>query len=190
MHESEPDDPLWTRKPLRLALLRGSFFLLPVLLVAGLGRLTSGSWWGALGGALVAGAVVIAASGLIERALGRLGAALRHGHWRDREGRHFSVAGVSLQVHDDGRQIWLHETGVRRLLGLRDDPPDAFKARFSRHWRHAAELGLNGKGLWLDAADVHRYLGQAPNRMDPVRLRLRTYLDRELLQPAARRRSR
>lgn len=190
MARSEDDDPLWTRQPLRLALLRGACYLAPVLLVATLGKLSSGSWWGALGGALGAGAVVIAASGLIERALGRLADGLRAWRWREREGQHYHVAGVDLQVHDDGRQVWLHEGGVRRLLGLRDDPPDVFKARFSRHWRQAAELGLQGRGLWIDAADVHRYLGEAPNRLDPPRLRLRQYLDRQVLQPAARRRGR
>jgi len=184
------DDPLWLRSPFKRSLLRGSVQLLPVLGVGALGRLSSGSWWGALFAALLAAGLVAVAGGHIERALGRLARSLREQGWREREGRHFSINGVSLQVHDDGRRVWLHETGLRRLLGLRDDPPDAFKARFSRHWRQSGELGLRGTGLWLDAAAVHRFIGQAPGRLDPPRLRLRSFIDREILQPAERRRGR
>jgi hypothetical protein len=110
--------------------------------------------------------------------------------WRDREGAHFSFAGEALDVHDDGRAVWLHERGLRKLLGLQHDPPDAFKARFAGQWREARELGLDGRGLWLNAQGVHGYLAAAPERMDPRRVKLRTYIDREILQPAARRRGR
>jgi len=160
------DDPLWLRSPFKRSLLRGSVQLLPVLGVGALGRLSSGSWWGALFAALLAAGLVAVAGGHIERALGRLARSLREQGWREREGRHFSINGVSLQVHDDGRRVWLHETGLRRLLGLR------------------------GTGLWLDAAAVHRFIGQAPGRLDPPRLRLRSFIDREILQPAERRRGR
>ncbi len=92
-------------------------------------------------------------------------------------------------MHDDGLHTWLHERGLRALLGLQRDPPDAFKARFTGQWREARELGLQGGGLQLNAQGVHRFLAEAPERMDPRRLKLRAYLDREILQPAARRRA-
>jgi hypothetical protein len=190
MAEDSNPDPLWLNSPIKRTLLRGIFYLLPVLLLGLVGRVSSGSWWGGLGGALGACAIVIGASKMMERALAWLLGRLRVWQWRAREGQHYSFGGVSLTLHDDGRHLWLHETGLRRLLGLRDDPPDAFKARFSRHWRESRELGLQGKGLWLEAAAVHRYLAQAPDRMNPARLRLRNYLDREILQPAARRHAR
>ena len=63
------DDPLWLRSPFKRGLLRGSVQLLPVLGVGAVGRLSSGSWWGALFAALLAAGLVAVAGGHIERAL-------------------------------------------------------------------------------------------------------------------------
>ncbi len=174
---SDPD-PLWLRSPAKRLAFRWTCFGLG-LLVAWLAP-SPFRWLGVL---FLAAALRL----WLADAIGWGWERLRALWWRDREGVHHSFAGVALSVHDDGRQVWLHEPGLRQLLGLERDPLDAFKARFSGQWRGARELGLQGRGLWLNAAAVHQWLADAPGRMDSKRLRFRQYLDREILQPAERR---
>ena len=177
-----PDtDPLWLGSPLKRLAFRWACFALALLIA--LFAPSPLHWLGVL---FLAAALKL----WLAEAIGWSWRHLRAFWWRDREGVHHSFAGVPLSVHDDGRAVWLHEQGVRQLLGLARDPTDAFKTRFSGQWREAAELGLKGRGLWLNAAAVHRLLADAPERMDPKRVRFRTYLDREILQPAARRHER
>lgn len=182
------NDPLWQHSPGKRWVFRLACYGLVLLLAALLGRAASGSQWGALATAAGVLCLLVAATQILPRLFGRLGNALRWRQWRRREGVHLSFAGVSLDLHDDGQRVWLHERGVRRLLELQRDPEPAFKARFAGQWREARELGLAGRSLWLNAQDVHRHLGEAAGRMDPRRVRLRAYLDREILRPAARRR--
>lgn len=187
---AEHDDPLWLHSPgKRLAFRLGCYGLWVLLHALFIGSLFGGPIAYAVG-AGVGLFNLLTARQWLTTLIATAWRSLRRAPLARLEGRHHSFAGVQLQVHDDGRQLWLHEAGLRRLLGLQRDPVDAFKARFSGHWREARELGLPGKGLWLDVAAVHRYLAEAPERMDPKRVRLRTYLDRELLQPASRRHAR
>lgn len=174
-------DPLWLHSPFKRLAFRWACFGLGLLLA-----------WLAGGPLRWLGLFFVTAAFFLwlTEALGWSWERLRALSWRDREGVHHSFAGVPLSVHDDGRQMWLHEAGLRQLLGLERDPPDVFKTRFSGQWREARELGLKGRGLWLNAAAVHQLLADAPGRMDSKRLRFRQYLDREILQPAARRHAR
>lgn len=187
---SDDDDPLWLNSPIKSLLFRAGCYALAIALLSGLMALITRSALGALAGAVAMLFGIVIGRGWIGRSLDRAVAGLRARKWRDREGRHYSFAGVPLDLHDDGRMVWLQERGVRILLGLQRDPVDALKTRFSGQWREAAELGLRGRGLWLSAAAVHQLLADAPQRMDPKRVRLRSYLDREILQPAARRHER
>lgn len=187
---AEPDDPLWLNSPIKRRLFRVGCYLLPIALGSLVMAGVTGSRWGALAGGTAALVCIVSARGWIGDLIEARLRAARAWTWRHREGVHHSFAGVSLDVHDDGQQLWLHERGLRALLALQRDPPDAFKARFSGQWREARELGLKGHGLWLNAQGVHRHLAEAPERMDPKRIKLRAYLDREILQPARRRHER
>jgi hypothetical protein len=190
MATEPPDDPLWLHSPRKRLAFRAGCYLLWVLLHAlFIGSLFGGPVAHLVGAGVGLLSLLMARDWLLRLLLAPL-RSLRRAPLAQLEGRHHSFAGVPLSVHDDGRHLWLHEAGLRRLLGLQRDPPDALKARFSGHWREARELGLKGRGLWLDVAAVHRYLAEAPERMDPKRVRLRHYLDRSLLQPAARRHER
>jgi len=179
MPRQTDDDPLWLHSPVKRLAFRAVCY---VLFVA-LGYLISG-WAGALGFLVL----LIAAQHWLDRSLGE--AWRRWVQWQasPRQGKHYEFSGVSLDVHDDGRDCWVDERSVRRLLGLQQDP--AFKARFPNQWREAHELGLKGKQLWIKVSALHQHLGEAAERMDPRRLKLRSYLDREILQPAQRRHAR
>lgn len=187
---SDDDDPLWLNSPIKLKLFHAACYALPIALMMAVMAWITGSARGVVIGAVAVLVGLIAARGWIGRLVGAAAHGLRARSLQAREGRHYNFAGVDLSVHDDGHLLWLHEGGLRRLLGLDRDPEQAFKARFSGHWRESAELGLKGRGLWLNAAAVHRLLADAPERMDPKRVRLRGYIDREILQPAARRHAR
>ena len=188
--QTEPDDPLWLHSPRKRLAFRAGCYLLWVLFYALFIGTLFGSPVAYLVGAGVGLFTLLTARQWLTEGLARLLRWLRRSPLAALEGTHYSFAGVALTVHDDGRHLWLHEAGLRRVLGLQHDPVNAFKARFTGHWREARELGLKGTGLWVDVAAVHRHLAEAPERMDPKRVRLRSYLDRELLQPAARRRAR
>lgn len=182
------DDPLWLHSPVKRRLFRLGCYALFVGLCAGLFSLVLRPPWGALAGTGAA-LIAIATNGRwIEEWLMSRGEALRHWTYRNREGVHHSFAGVSLDIHDDGRDCWIDERSLRTLLALHTDR--ALKARFANQWRTGRELGLKGPGLWVRVRAVHHHLAEAPERMDPKRVRLRTYLDRDILQPAARRHAR
>jgi hypothetical protein len=178
---AQTDDPLWLNSPIKRRLFRWACYGLCALL----------AWQLPYPFSLIAALPLFMAIRLgLADGMGWLWEGLRALKWHDREGQHYSFAGVPLTVHDDGHQCWLHEHGVRQLLALERDPESAFKARFSNQWRQSQELGQRGKGLWINASALHQWLAEAPERLDPKRVRLRTYIDREILQPARRRRER
>jgi hypothetical protein len=149
---------------------------------------TSGSKYGALAGAVaMAFGIGMAGGRLVDLLLAPFGAVRRTSLAR-LQGRHYSFAGQALDIHDDGRECWIAEASVYKALALARD--DSFKGRFANQWRESRELGLPGKGLWVRVSALHQHLAEAPERMDPRRVRLRTYLDRDVMQPAARRRDR
>jgi hypothetical protein len=110
--------------------------------------------------------------------------ALRAFLWRREQGRYHSHAGVPVQVHDDGRHVWINGDALQRILGSHDSE-EVLAARHAGHWRRF-EDGV----LMLRADAVVRHLATAPGRLDPRIVRLRRWLEREVLFPAAERRRR
>jgi hypothetical protein len=106
---------------------------------------------------------------------------LREHAWRHEEGRYHAFAGVPLQVHDDGRHVWLGGAGLLRVLG-RKEPDDVLAARLPGQWRRDAQGRLQ---LRVDA--VIDYLGHMPGRDDPRVQKFRRYLERDVLFPAQER---
>ena len=104
--------------------------------------------------------------------------------WRREQGHFHSHAGVPVRVHDDGRHVWIDGESLQRILGSKDSE-DVLAARHAGHWRR-----FDDKVLMLRVDAVVRYLATAPSRQEPRILRLRQWLERELLFPAAERRRR
>ncbi|MBU6257160.1 MAG: hypothetical protein KGL18_00680 [Burkholderiales bacterium] len=109
---------------------------------------------------------------------------LRGWFWAADQGRFHAFAGNALRVEDDGRQVWIPAADLQRILG-RVEPEAVTAARHAGRWRRDEEGTLM---LRVDA--VVENLNLMRGRDDPRVLRLRRYLERELLYPAARRRER
>ena len=122
--------------------------------------------------------------GLGVRLLDALILRVRSLHWRHEQGRHHAFGGVPLRVDDDGRHVWIGGDGLRRVLGSRDSD-EVLAARHAGRWRHHADGELL---LRVDA--VVDVLARGPGRTDPRAVRLRRYLERDVLFPAAERRRR
>lgn len=97
-------------------------------------------------------------------------------------GRHHAFGGVALRIEDDGRHCWVGGDGLRQVLRSRD-ADDVLAARHSGRWRRADD----GELLLRVDAVVER-LAQGPGRHEPRIVRLRRWLERDVLYPAARRR--
>ncbi len=188
MNQAPDDDPLWLNSPHKRRLFHGFCYLVFIALCAGVAAIAIAPPWGPLLGAGFGVWLVVSARQWVLTWLKDGMEALRLFSHRKQEGTHHSFAGQPLHLHDDGREVWMDERTVRALLQLQHDR--ALKARFANQWRTATELGLRGNGLWVRVVAVHQYLADAPERMDPKRVRLRTYLDRDVIQPAARRHAR
>ncbi len=108
----------------------------------------------------------------------------RYWFWRDRQGRHYTFGDVPLDVREDGDTVWIEAEGLRRVLG-NWETDGVFLARVATTawWR-------DGKRLWLRVDAVIHHLVEAPERMDPRRVRLRLYLERQVLFPFNERRRR
>lgn len=109
---------------------------------------------------------------------------LRSWHWAPQQGRHHAFAGVPLDIHDDGRHLWVAGDGLQRVLGTRD-ADDVLAARHSGRWRRQPDGQLQ---LRVDA--VVEVLAHGPGRLDPRTVRLRRYFEQQVLFPAAERRRR
>lgn len=133
---------------------------------------------------LVIGGTVVAIAVFGGRALEALFDAQRRWRWRDRQGRHHAFGGVSLRIEDDGRHGWIAGADLQQLLSTRD-AEDVLAARHAGRWRRDAR-GL----LWLRVDNVVERLATMPGRAEPRTVRLRRYLEREVLYPSARRRER
>ena len=109
--------------------------------------------------------------------------ALRSLYWARVQGHFHSFGGIALVIQDDGRHVWIDGQGLLRVLG-RKEPEDVLAARLSGHWRRDANAVL-----MLRADSVVQYLAQMPERTDPRVQKFRRYLEREVLFPASRRRT-
>jgi len=134
--------------------------------------------------ALVAGLIANFAPRLGLRLLDAAEGKARELLWRHEAGRHHAFEGLSLHVEDDGRFVWIDGSDLQRALRTAD-ASDVLAARHAGRWRRDAR----GRVL-LRVDSVVERLAAAPGRMEPRTVRLRRYLERELLFPAARRRER
>lgn len=120
-------------------------------------------------------------------ALERLEMLARHFIWRQEQGSHHEFGGVTLHIEDDGRQMWV--AGDDLKLVLRSADSDEVLA--ARHADQLLATRRDAQGrLWIRVDAVVQRLAQAPGRMDPRVVRLRRYLERDVLFPAAERRRR
>ena len=133
-------------------------------------------------GAIILGLVALTAPRVGVRWLDEALYRLRAAHWRREEGGHHRFGSVDLAIEDDGRQPWLAAADLQRVLRTRDRD-DVIAARHSGRWRRGAD-----KRLWLRVDAVVEHLASAPGRMDPHTVRVRRYLEREVLFPASERR--
>jgi hypothetical protein len=109
---------------------------------------------------------------------------IRAALWRSEQGRHHSFGGITLQLHDDGQFVWLAVADLQLLLRT-TEPEDVTAARHSGRWRRDEEDVLQVR---VDA--VVAGLSTGPASLEPRVIRLRRYLEREVLFPAAERRRR
>jgi hypothetical protein len=154
--------------------------------VLGAGALlnAAGIGLGALLWATAAATAVVMVVLYARRGIGALSDRLREHAWRKEEGHFHAFAGVPLQVTDDGRYVWLGGPGLLRVLG-RKEPDDVLASRMPGQWRRADDGSLL---LRVDA--VVAYLASMPGRDEPRMQKLRRYLERDVLYPAAERRRR
>ena len=162
-------------------LLRAILVGVALATVAGWARLLGGGVpWALLTGVAVA-VLVAAAAWLAVRRAGDLQAWLRDRFWARESGHFHAFGGVTLQVEDDGRHVWLGGRGLLRVLG-RHEADDVLAARMPGQWR------IDDKGRLLLRVDaVIDYLAHMPDRHDPRLQKLRRYLERDVLHPAAER---
>lgn len=133
--------------------------------------------------------------------------AVRAWLWAKESGRHHSFAGQSLDIEEHAGQMWLSVDSFQRAL-RQNEPESVTAARLARardgvatattrdtradsEIREAPPSRRNDDGvLMLNVQDVVHHLTLKPGRMDPRVLRLRQYLERQVLFPAAQRRRR
>lgn len=101
--------------------------------------------------------------------------------WAEEQGQFHEFAGTPLRIEDDGRHVWIGAEGLQRAIGQLE-PEDATAARHAGRWKRTAQ----GQ-LMLRADAVVQNLTQGPRRNEPRIQRLRLYLERQVLFPAARR---
>ena len=133
---------------------------------------------------VIAGAIAYFAPRLGVRLLDAAEDKTRELLWHREQGRHHEFEGQSLRVEDDGRFAWIDGDDLQRVLRTAD-ATDVLAARHAGRWRRDAA----GRLLLRVDAVVER-LAAAPGRAEPRMVRLRRYLEREVLFPAARRRER
>lgn len=109
---------------------------------------------------------------------------LRERLWATEQGRHHAFGGITLRIEDDARHSWIDGQDLQRVLDTHDRE-DVLAARLAGRWRRDE----HGR-LLLRVDGVVEHLATRPGRTDPRVQRLRRYLEREVLYPAAQRRAR
>ena len=104
--------------------------------------------------------------------------------WKSEQGRHHAHGGIAVAVQDDGRHVWVAAADVREVLRS-DDSDDVLAARLTGRWRRDDKAAL-----WLRADALAKHLATAPGRMEPRTIRLRRYVEEQVIFPAAERRRR
>lgn len=166
--------------PIQRALFAG---LIAAGLAGALHALSVGPVW-LLGTVIGAALLIWVLPRLVVWLLTKLRENARASMWRPQQGRHHAVGGVALDVDDDGRHVWVAAGGLRKALHS-NDTDDVLAARHTGRWRHDDK-----RVLWLRADAVVANLETAPGRMDPHTIRVRRYLQEQVLFPASERRRR
>jgi hypothetical protein len=134
---------------------------------------------------VAAGAVAMLAPRSGVRWLDEAIQAVRSIWWRRESGRHHSFAGVMLDIEEDGGLVWMSAASLQAAL-RRPEPATVTAARLAG--LKAPHAWRNDEGVqMLNVQAVVLHLAQMPDRMEPRVLRLRRYLEREVLYPAGRR---
>lgn len=128
--------------------------------------------------------LVVASPSLAIRAVSAWRLRSRERFYADVQGRHHAFNGITLNIEHTSRHLWLDGADLQAVLGTRDRD-DVLAARMPGGWRRDDRHRLQ---LRVDA--VLQHLAERPGRMDPVTIRFRTYLEREVLFPEAQRRAR
>jgi hypothetical protein len=135
-------------------------------------------------GVLLAALVVVAVPRLALDAGAWLWDRLRAAYWAGEQGQHHRHRGLVIQVEDDGQHVWLAGRDLQAQLGSKDSD-DVLAARHAGHWRRDAD----GR-LMLRADAVVRHLAAMPGRGEARIIRLRRYIERDIIYPAQRRHER
>jgi hypothetical protein len=166
--------------------LLGRSVLLGLTLALGafvLDRWGAGRWW-ILGAMVVFGLVCNYTPWVGVRWLDHLVHLVRALCWRHDEGRYHAFSGLGIRLDDDGRHVWMLAEDLQRLTRS-SEPLDVIAARHSARWRR------DDRGdLWLRADAVAEQLARARDALDPRTVRLRRYIERDILFPAEQRRRR
>lgn len=139
---------------------------------------------------------LVVAMGVVAIAVPRLGVrwlddavlAYRTWLWRRESGHHHSFAGIALDIEESAGQMWISANCLQRALRLREDEATTSARLAGDASAAVAHAFRNDEGvLMLNVRAVVQYLAHMPRRSDPRVLRLRRYLEREVLYPASRR---
>ena len=108
--------------------------------------------------------------------------------WRRESGYHHSVAGIALDIEEGAGQMWISADCLQRALRQREDEAITLAGLAGGASAAVAHAFRANEGLlMLNVRAVVQYLAHMPRRSDPRVLRLRRYLEREVLYPAIRR---
>ena len=88
--------------------------------------------------------------------------AVRSFIWRKEQGRYHRHAGVTVNVHDDGRHVWIDGDSLRRILGS-SDSDEVLAARHAGRWRRFDDgvLMLRADAVAEQLATLHAEIGRA-----------------------------
>jgi hypothetical protein len=160
-------------------------FVFASVVAGGAAMLSSwGVSWPLLLTAIGAGLALVLLGFMIHRALEWMSGRARERLWRHDEGRYHAIDGVQVHVEDDGRHAWIAAADLQQVLRTRE-AEDVLAARHSGRWRRD-----DAGRLWLRVDAVVERLNTMPGRAEPRTIRLRRYLEREVLYPTGRRRER
>ncbi len=109
---------------------------------------------------------------------------LRERAWQSVQGHHHAFGGITLHIESDARYEWLAAADLQRVLGIQL-AEGVVQARHSGRWRRDERGDVL---LRVDA--VVAALVTCRERTDLRIIRLRLYLERQVLFPAAERRRR
>ncbi len=139
---------------------------------------------------------LVVAVGLVAIVVPRLGVrwlddgllAFRSWLWRRESGHHHSFAGIALDIEESACQMWISADSLQRALRQREDEATTSARLAGDASATVTHAFHNDQGvLMLNVQAVVQYLAHMPRRSDPRVLRLRRYLEREVLYPASRR---